>query len=66
MFDIDNCMKDMDKLIDDVERLNKENAELIREVKAAQKLCEIYFDIASDIIGPEEVRAKRDDIISNT
>ena len=32
---------------------------------AAQKLCQIYFEIASDAIGEENVRKIRDEIIKS-
>jgi len=43
--------------------------ECVREMRnalnIAEKLCEIYFDIAAEVIGEEAVRTKRDEIISN-
>ena len=40
------------------------NARLGDELEAAQKLCEIYFKIASNAIGEKEVRRRRDEMIS--
>lgn len=31
----------------------------------AQKLCEIYFNIAANVIGEDEVRRQRDEAIAN-
>lgn len=30
------------------------------ELKAAERLCKIYFDIAAEILGEDEVRKRRD------
>lgn len=50
-----------DSLID---KLNTYSVWLEKKVIASEKLCEIYFNIASEISGEEEVRAKRDEIIT--
>lgn len=34
-----------------------------KEIEAARKLCEIYFNIAAETIGEDAVRAKRDELI---
>ena len=41
------------------------NEQAIREIEAAKELCEIYFNIAAEIIGEDEVRKRRDEVISH-
>ncbi len=46
-----NFSRDLRMVITELNRLN-------REKEAAQKLCEIYFNIAAEQIGADVVRAK--------
>jgi len=44
--------------------LEVEDAKLLtRTLAAAKQLCEIYFNIAAEAIGEDEVRKKRDQIL---
>jgi len=57
VFDGFNIMSDQHV----VDLLNDKDAEL----KAAQELCTVYFDIAARYIGPEKVRMIRDMVLSS-
>ena len=41
------------------------NKKLKKEFRAVERLCEIYFIIASDAMGEDKVREKRDELINS-
>ena len=56
---------DFDRLKKELERLSHENKQLKSERDAAQNLCEIYFVIAANAIGEDEVRAQREQALKS-
>ena len=64
------AMVEIERVLDmPAERPDKYSQNLLdygRDIEAARKLCEIYFDIAAEIIGPEAVRARRDEILKDS
>ena len=52
-----------------INKINGDNFQIIeeqkQEIEASKKLCEIYFNIAAEAIGEEQVRSIRDEALKD-